>query len=463
MTLITMKDSQDWTPYKFQIKAVKFLLERGGAGLWLDPGLGKTSIVLAALTAMKDAKRLKRALIVAPLRVATLTWPDEIYKWNDFHHFRFEVLHGENRVLSARKADIHIINPEGLFWLLPQFSKRDWPYDVLVVDESTKFKNWSAMRTKLLRTVIGNFQRRWTLTGTPAPNGIQDLFSQAYIMDGGKALGPFITKFRYEYMVQGGYLGYEWFPRPDAWKRVAKKLAPLVMRLAAEDYISMPEKMDNMIPIELPSKARAIYDKLERDFIVELEDGTVTASNAAALSMKLRQATNGILYNEAKGDSLLHEEKFAALTDLLEDLQSSPLLCAVSFLSEVRALQTRFPNTPYLGGGVPDRLAEKYIRDWNEGKLPLLLVHPTSVAHGLNLQHAANHVCWFGLTWNLEEYDQLVRRIWRQGQMHKVIVHHIIGKDTMDEVVLKALKGKDHSQRGLLKTLKEYAEARATA
>lgn len=452
-------NAQPWKPYKFQVKAVKFLLDRAGAGLWLDPGLGKTSIVLAALTALKEAGNLRRALVVAPLRVATLTWPDEIQKWADFNHLRYEVLHGSGRVLSSAKSDIHIINPEGLFWLLPKFSKRDWPYDVLIVDESTKFKNWSSQRTKMLRTVVGNFQRRWTLTGTPAPNGLQDLFSQVYIMDGGAALGQYITKFRNNYMYQGGYLGYEWFPRPGAWLEVGKRLKNLVMRLAAEDYIDMPPKVDNMIPVELPAGARKLYNKLEQDFIVELNDGIVTAASAAALSMKLRQATNGVLYNENEGDSLLHEEKFNALTDLLEDLQGSPLLCAVSFLSEVRALKARFGNAPYLGGGVSDTNATQIIRDWNAGKLPLLLVHPTSVAHGLNMQQAANHVCWFGLTWNLEEYHQLVRRVWRQGQKEKVIVHHLIAKDTMDEVVLEALRGKDRTQSGLLSQLKVYAEA----
>ena len=454
-----MISSVKWTPHKYQVRAAKFLLERGGAGLWLDPGLGKTSIVLAVLKSLKAARNMKRALVVAPLRVAQISWPGELAKWSDFSDLSWTLLHGTDKNRAVLEpTDIHIINPEGLAWLF-ELSKRwrAWPYDVLVVDESTKFKNWTAQRTKLLRSHLNKFNRRWTLTGTPAPNGLGDVFSQAYLMDGGAALGKFITQFRNRYMVQGGYLGYEWFPRIGAWDEVAKAIAPLVMRLDAKDWLELPPLTYNIIKVDLPAAARKVYKELEKEYFVELEAGNVVAVNAAALAMKLRQATNGSLYLEGGESHTLHDAKVDALTELVEELQRSPLLVAVSFLSEVKLLRERLgKDIPYLGGGVSRRDADLIVNEWNAGTIPILLAHPASVSHGLNMQENAHHLCWFGLTWNLEEYDQLIRRIWRQGQKHPVVAHHIIARKTIDQAVLTALQDKDRKQSGLLKRIKEY-------
>jgi SNF2 family DNA or RNA helicase len=456
-----LSSSQKWVPTKYMLRGVKFLLDKPGAGLWLDPGLRKTSIVLAALTALKQEKNLKRALVIAPLRVAQLTWPGELRKWTDFHHLKFNVLHGGDKDdLLTDRVDVSLINPEGLAWLFAKVNPEKWPWDVLVVDESTKFKSWKAQRTKLLCRYLDKFDRRWILTGTPAPNGLGDVFAQVYIMDGGKALGPHITKFRNRYMVQGGYLGYQWLPRPGAWEEVARKIKPIVMRLDAKDWIELPPLVYNTIEVELPDAARQVYKKLERDFFVELEKGDVVAVNAAALSTKLRQATNGSVYMADGAAHVLHDAKLDALDDLVEELQGSPLLVSVSFLSEVAQIRARLGATiPYLGGGVSGKVAEHIVHNWNAGKLPVLLVHPASVSHGLNMQENAHHLCWYGLTWNLEEYDQLIRRIWRSGQKQRVIVHHIIARKTVDQAVVAALQDKSRNQSALLARLKEYRKA----
>lgn len=447
-----------WIPHKYQIRSAKFLLDRGGAGLWLDPGLGKTSIVLAAISAMRDAGKLDRALVVAPLRVAQFVWPQEMMKWDQFRHLKCVVLHGTDKDdLLLRDADVNVVNPEGLQWLLRASSDR-WPWNVLIVDESTKFKNWTAQRTMLLRSVLDRFERRWTLTGTPAPNGLQDVFSQVFIMDGGHALGPNITRFRAKYMVPVGPREYnQYAPREDAWNEVATRIADLVLRLDAKDWLELPPISHNIIEIRLPPEARSLYDELEKEFFLELDQGNVIAGNAAALGMKLRQATNGTIYTDGEEPYTLHKEKLNALEDLLEELGGSPVLVAVAFRSEVTAIcQHLGKKVPYLGGGVPAGEARFILDYWNKGKIPVLLAHPTSVAHGLNLQSAAHHVCWFGLTWNFEEYDQFIRRVWRQGQKHHVIVHQIIATKTMDQSIGAALAHKDKQQSTLMQLVKNY-------
>lgn len=444
-----------WTPHEYQLRAVKFLLEHPAAGLFLDPGLGKTSIVLAALTALKKAKRVRKVLIVAPLRVCQMTWPAEAVKWTDFHGLKMTVLHGPKKErLLQEPADIHVINPEGLDWLWRQL-KGKWPYDVLVVDESTKFKSWSAQRTKHLKIQLPKFARRWILTGTPAPNGIQDLFSQVFILDGGKRLGQYITYFRTRFMVQGGYNGYEWRPKDHALDEIESLLSDVVLRLAAKDWLELPELSFVDLEVELPPATRKLYDKLESEFLLELSTGAVTAMNAGVLGMKLRQVTNGFVYDDDQTGHHLHDAKLDALSDLVEELSGQPLFVGVAFKHEVEAIRKKLgADIPYLGGGVSKTAAMEIVQQWNAGKLPMLLAHPSSISHGLNLQAACRHVCWFGLTWNLEEYDQFIRRVYRQGQEDHVIVHNIIAKNTMDQKIARALRAKDATQSHLLQALK---------
>jgi SNF2 family DNA or RNA helicase len=444
-----------WSPHEYQLRAVEFVLEREAAGLFLDPGLGKTSTVLAALTALKKARKLKRALVVAPLRVCHMTWPAEREKWADFHGLKMTVLHGHKKErLLLQDADVHVINPEGLDWLWRQVQGR-WPYDVLVIDESTKFKSWTAQRTKKLRTYLPKFKRRWILTGTPAPNGIQDLFSQVFLLDGGKRLGQYITYFRTRFMIQGGYNGYEWRPKEGALEEIEALLKDIVLRLDAKDWLELPELHYVDLPVELPPAVRKTYEQLETEFLLELEKSEVTIMHAGVLGMKLRQVTNGFIFDDDNVPHFLHETKVDALEDLVEELSGQPLLVGVAFKPEVEMLRKRLgKDVPYLGGGVSKTEADRIVADWNDGKIPVLLAHPASVSHGLNLQAACRHVCWFGLTWNLEEYDQFIRRVYRQGQQNHVVVHNIVAKDTMDQRIARALRNKNATQSHLLEALK---------
>ncbi len=444
-----------WAPHEYQLRAVEFILDKPAAGIFLDPGLGKTSTVLAGLTALKKAKKLKRALVVAPLRVCHMTWPAEQQKWADFAGLKMVVLHGHKKdKLLLEPADVHVVNPEGLDWLWRNI-KGKWPYDVLVIDESTKFKSWTAQRTKRLKQYLDKFQRRWILTGTPAPNSIADLFSQIFILDGGERLGKFITYFRTRFMIQGGYNGYEWRPKDHALEEIEALLADLVLRLDAKDWLELPELTHVDLLVELPTQARKTYDKLEQEFLLELATGEVTAMNAGVLGMKLRQVTNGFVYDDNQVAHPMHDAKLEALEDLVEELSGQPLFVGVAFKAEVEMIRKRLGyDVPYLGGGVTKTEADTIVKDWNAGEIPVLLAHPASVSHGLNLQAACRHVCWFGLTWNLEEWDQFIRRVYRQGQANHVVVHNIVAKDTMDQKIAKALRGKNVTQAHLLEALK---------
>lgn len=437
-----------WTPRQYQLRACKHLLTNAGAALFLDPGLGKTSTTLACIQALKDSKKLRSALIIAPLRPTYLVWPRELRKWIDFHGLTFEVLHGPDKAKAlSRKADVYIINPEGLEWLSNQSGIGN-RWCTLVVDESTRFKSWGSKRMKLLKNLLPLFKRRWILTGTPAPQGVGDLFSQIYICDGGAALGRYVTHFRSRYMMQAGYKGYQWVPKEGTLEEIQERIAHMVLRLAAEDYLELPELLHNRIEVSLPKDVAKQYREFENEYVLQLKKATITAVTAATLGMKLRQFVGGYVYDENRKPHLVHTAKLDALEELVEELSGKPLLVAVAFLPEVDAIRERLGDVPYLGGGVSTKEADRLCDEWNKGKLPLLLAHPTSVAHGLNLQ-GGNQLCWFNLTWNLEEYDQLIRRLWRQGQTQRVTVHTIVMEDTIDLNIERALRHKAGVQKAL--------------
>ena len=423
----------------------------------MDPGLGKTSIVLAAVKTLKQQKRPYRTLIVAPLRVCHMTWPAELKKWTDFAGLSMAVLHGNKKDQTVQgREDVHVINPEGLAWLWSRLGPGKWPYEVLVIDESTKFKSWSALRTKSLRMHLRRFKRRWILTGTPAPNSIADLFPQVFLLDHGQRLGKYITHFRSQYMIQAGFQGYEWKPQKDAIPRIDRAIKDIVMRLDAKDWLELPDLIPVDILVELPKKARQQYDELEKEFILQLEGAEISAMQAATLGMKLRQVTNGYVYDEDGIAHEIHDEKTTALADLVEELSGEPVLVGVAFLSEVAAIRLRLGvDTPYLGGGVSRKEADAIVTRWNRGEIPVLLAHPASVSHGLNLQGACRHICWYGQTWNLEENDQFIKRIHRQGNPYKqVVVHRIIAANTKDQDISAALRSKNRTQQSLLAALK---------
>jgi SNF2 family DNA or RNA helicase len=452
-----------WNPAEYQIRACEFLLEREGAALWLPPGLRKTSCTLAAIKTIKEAGKLKRALVIAPLRPAQLTWPAEVKKWTDFHDLSINVLHGTKKnKLLLEDVDINVINPEGLSWLFDTVSPKKWPWNILAIDEATKFKSWSAKRVKLLKKFVRFFEWRWELSGTPAPQGIEDLFSQVFLLDGGERLGQFIYEFQRRFMVgvnMGKYT--DWRPKAGALEEIVAIVSDIVMQLRAEDYLELPPLTYVDIPIELPPEARAIYDTLEEDFIVRLDSGEVTAGHAGILATKLRQATNGCIYDENRKVHLIHTEKEDALLDLVEELSGEPLLVAVAFRSEVDRLKERLKKTfkldaPYLGGGVTSKEANSIVGDWNKGKIRVLLAHPASASLGLNLQGSCAQMCWYGMTWNLEESIQMVNRLHRSGQTRPVIVHSIIAKNTMDAVIAGALRSKNATMKNLLDGVRNY-------
>ena len=478
--------SKPWSPHAYQKKAVKFLLEHAAAALFLDPGLGKTSVTLAAVKLLKKKGVLSKVLLIAPLRVCHSVWPAEIEKWSDFHNLNVVVLHGKDKeALLKTEADIYVINPEGLDWLLDVQKEKlpngktkikvdlkrwkEFGFDTLIFDELSKFKHINTNRFKAIKLILHTFGRRWGLTGSPAANGLLDLFAQCFVLDQGRTLGPYISHYRMKYFTQG-YDGFSWNLKEGADQEIYTRIKPLALRMAAEDYLDMPKVIENNIKVSLPENVMRVYLQLENDLIARLDKKVVVAANAAAASMKCRQVANGGIYIDPEVQALvklptsqrewvhLHEAKLDALEELLEELQGSPLLVAYDFEHDLDRLQGRFgKDVPYIGGGVSIKRSKELETRWNSGELPLLLGQSTSLAHGLNLQGACHHVAWHSLTWDFEVYDQFIRRVRRQGQQEKrVFVHHLLASGTIDEVILMALKSKDRGQQALFNALKTY-------
>lgn len=448
---------QTWTPHDYQIRAVKLLLSQGSAGLLLDPGLGKTAIALAAYKVLKSKGYVSKGmLVIAPLRPCYNVWPNEIEKWAEFNGLTYAVIHGGDKAeMLALDVDIHIINPEGLKWLFNPLAhhRKDW--DILCVDESTKFKNSTTQRFKLMRKHFPRFTRKWILTGTPMPLGLQDLFGQIFILDDGAALGRYITHYRAKYFYSEPWNPYQYFPQEGAFEEVIEKIDPFVLRLAAEDYLDMPPVVQETIYVDMPEPAREKYNDIEQDFITQIEEGTIIAANSAVAGGKCRQICNGALYiNKEHEWADIHREKLDALGDLIEQLGGAPALIMYEFNHDKERILGRFgSDLPVLGGGTSAGKSDQYISEFNEGKHPLMICHPASMAHGLNLQESCHHIIWFGITWNLEHYDQSVARINRQGQEFPVFIYHILARDTLDDRVAEVLKEKDHNQKKLFSCL----------
>jgi SNF2 family DNA or RNA helicase len=461
-----------YAPHPFQAKAIQMVCSNPGAAMLLDPGMGKTAIALAAHCVLQHHKAIRATLVIVPLRPLYLTWPAEVKKWDQFGHLKMSIVHGTPdqrcKALEA-EADIYLINPENVDWLMDgHMSDFGTVPDMLIVDESTRFKNPSSKRFKALKHMLPSFKRRLILTGTPAPQSIEDMFAQIQIVDDGQRLGRYITYFRKQFMeaesirIGGGRTIDKWYPRPGAEVQVAAKIGDIALRLQAEDYLSMPDISYNVIPIELPGYARKTYKQLSSELVAKTTAGaTLTAATAAAAVMKLRQITNGWAYHEGGQSAYIHDAKVSALAELVEEQQGTPLLVALAFVHEVDAIRAALkdvlpPDTdvPYLGGGVSRTAADHIVERWNQGMLPVLLAHPTSIAHGLNLQAGGHAVCWFGLTWNLEEHIQFNARVYRQGQAKPVVIHYLTAQGTVDEDIAKALVQKADVQSAILSRLK---------
>lgn len=454
----SMTHSKQFVPRSFQKTTAKFMLSRPAAGCFLDPGLGKTMIVYMVFAILKAKGIVKDMMVVSPLRAAYDVWPAEDEKWG--LNQDYVILHGKDKKLIHEPHDMYFTNYESLPWIFDQMNTHNYEVDMIVFDESSKLRNPQAKtRFKLVKRHLHRFKRRYILTGSPTPNGLINLFSQIYCLDGGKALGQFVTHFRQNYFEQDPM---SYFPRyiikPGSDKRIYKAIKPLVIRFG-DDQLKMPPKIPIDFPIDLPSDAMKIYKELKKELIVQLKEGmTVRAYNVGVLTHKLRQVANGgIYYGDKKDFKKIHDAKTDAVLELLEGLEGQPALVAYEFHHDLARLQRALPNgTPHIGGGVGPKKSSEIIRAWNRGELPVLLGNPASMAHALNLQESGRAVIWHSLTWDLEFYEQFIRRVWRQGQKRKVFVYHIIARGTVDQAIMQAIGRKYQTQRDLFKALQGH-------
>jgi SNF2 family DNA or RNA helicase len=450
-----------WEPHEYQKKAVKFLVSNGSGQLWLDPGLGKTSITLEAFKILKQAGAVKKALIVAPLRPAYAVWPEEIKKWDNFAGISITVIHGPNKDKSIEDmSDIHVINFEGLQWLAKVLNGKPFPYDMLVADEISYLKNTRTERFKSLAVFLDRFKRRFGLTGSPAPNSLLDVFGPQLVIDRGATFGRFITHFRTNYFYQTGFGGYTWALKEGSADTIYSLLADKVLRMKAEDYLDMPELLLNRVYVDLPKAARAVYKELEDKLLIEFESNQVTATNAAVAVGKCQQIANGAVYIDGNEREIkeIHEEKLNAVEELVEGLNGKPCIIGYHFRHDLQRLKKLFPHAPHIGSGSTGKEMQAVIDKWNNGEYPVLLAHPQSAGHGLNLQGAGHAVIWFSNTWSLEIYEQFIRRLWRQGQRNNIVVHQIIAKDTIDEAIVAAINAKDKTQQALMNAVRDYTK-----
>jgi len=450
-----------WEPHPYQVVGVQWVIEHFGSGIILDPGMGKTSIALAAIDILLKAGKIHKVLVVAPLRVCKLVWPLEIQKWDDFNHLDIcnlcELEAKERIALLKQNHQIYLINPESLKIILDPKLWAGQGFDCLIVDESTKFKDTQTQRFKALKPFLPQFKRRVILTGTPAPNGYEDLFGQVYICDMGKALGKFITHYRSMYFRQDPFDNYSLELMPGAAKEIQDKLKDTLIHFSEEDFIDLPELVHDRIYVDLPPAARRHYVEMQRKFFTLLAGGEpVFAPNAAVVGGKCRQIANGSIYYEGDNAnrrvSPLHFEKIRALADLVEQLQGQPLLTAYEFQFDAESIERTIPRTVNL---TTTKELEYVNESFNRGIIPHLIGHPASMGHGLNLQCACHHVCMFGITWNYEWYYQFLKRVYRQGNTGEhVTLHWIIARDTLDERVMNVLASKEATDDDVKNALK---------
>ena len=438
-------------PYAYQEKSINWILNHKRCGLLLDMGLGKTICTLVAIEDLiYNRMDIQKVLIVAPIRVAQSTWSGEIEKWQNISHLRYSIAVGspKQRIEALnRDADIYIINRENVVWLI---ENHKWDFDMCVIDELSSFKNNSAKRFKALRKYIGRCRRIVGLTGTPAPNGLMDLWPQIYLLDQGERLGKTISQCRQRYFKPGrsnGYVVYEYVPLPDADKEIYDRIEDICISMKKEDYLDMPDKIFNNVEVELDTRAFEYYRRLEKDAIIELsENDAVLAANAASTCSKLQQIANGAVYTEEHAVVKVHDSKLDALEDLIESANGQPVIVFYQFKHDQARIQERFETRELKN--------DQDVKDWNDGNIPILLAHPASIGHGLNLQHGGHIIIWFGLTWSLELYMQANDRLYRQGQDKAVLIYHIIAKGTVDQRIVKALENKERGQEALMDYVK---------
>ena len=441
-----------FVPHDYQKYAIDYIESHPVAAVLLDMGLGKTVSTLTALNdLMYDRFKIHKVLVIAPLRVALNTWPDEVQKWDHLKHLRMSVAVGNAKTrMKALKtpADIYVINRENLEWLVEE-SGMPFDYDAIVIDELSSFKNHKSKRFRSLIRVRPLVQRIIGLTGTPAGNGLMDLWAEFRVLDMGKRLGRFITRYREQYFLPdktNGMAVYSYKLRPGAEKQIYKAIEDITISMKCCDHLDMPEKVMLVTPAIMNSDEMETYDILKKDLVMQLPEGKVTAANAAALCGKLCQMANGAVYKDDGKVQVFHDRKIEVLQDLIEAANGSPVLIAYTFRHDLARIQKLCR--------AKEIRTTKDIDLWNAGGIPVGIIHPASAGHGLNLQKGGSVLIWFGLPWSLELYQQTNARLWRQGQKDSVTVYHIVTKYTIDDKILKVLQGKDKRQESLIEAVK---------
>lgn len=444
-----------FVPHEYQRIALDHVLENKAAGLFLDMGMGKTVTTLTAVDQlMHDYLDVDKVLVIAPLRVAEDTWSRETAKWDHLKHLKIsKVLGSEKQRLAALqdKADIYIINRENTEWIVKTLGLK-WDFDMVVIDELSSFKSHTSNRFKALKKVRPLIKRLVGLTGTPAPNGYMDLWAEVYLLDRGERLGKSITAYRQEYFYTVQRPGFQLYKIRDGSENLINdQIKDICISMKAKDYLKLKEPMYINVPATMTKEESDIYREMEKEAILQLEEGTITALNAASVAGKLLQIANGAVYDTDGNYIKIHDRKLDVLEDLIEAANGKPVLVFYSFKHDLARIMERFPKAQKLD-------TAEDIKKWNAGKAPIMLAHPASTGHGLNLQDGGNIIVWFGLNWSLELYQQANARLHRQGQTEGVIIHHIITEGTIDERVLQVLQGKNNRQEALLAALKAMKE-----
>ena len=453
-----------YNPHSYQQFAAEYIETHPVAAVLMDMGLGKTSITLTALANLLfDSFEIHKVLVIAPLRVASVTWSAEIEKWEHLHLLQYSVAVGtEAERLTAlnAQADIYIINRENVQWLIEK-SGVPFDFDMLVVDELSSFKNCQSKRFKALIKARPKVKRVVGLTGTPSSNGLMDLFAEFKLLDMGARLGRFIGQYRTAYFSpdkRNGQIIYSYKALPNAEQQIYEKISDITISMKSTDHLKMPECINIQYEVELSEEEKKKYEELKKGLILQLQDGEITAANAASLTGKLSQMANGAVYSDDKSILEIHQRKLDALEDIIESANGRPLLVAYWYKHDLERItklldRMKIPYARISSAGCITR--------WNQGKIAVGLIHPASAGHGLNLQAGGNHLVWFGLTWSLELYQQTNARLWRQGQKETVVIHHILAAGTVDERVMKALDTKDKTQSALMDAVKaEWEEVR---
>jgi len=445
--------------HNYQDRSANFIIDKKRCQLFLDMGLGKTVSTLTALSDLTDSFTINRTLIIGPLRVANTVWKQESQKWAHTQGLTINIATGtpKNRIaMLMRPSEIVVINRENIVWLVDfycktptgQYNLDKWPFDCVIIDESSSFKSAKSQRFKALKRIVPKTDYMVLLTGTPSPNGLIDLWSQAYLIDMGKALGRNMTAYKQRYF-DSDYMGYALTPKPSAKENIERLIQPYTLSMQTEDYLELPARIDVTVEIDVPAKVMSAYNEFQKELYINFGDDDVEALSAAVLANKLLQFANGAVYvDEQKNYKTLYDGKLDALKDIIDDNPNENILLAYNYKSDLERILAKFPEAVILGKEASQ------IEEWNAGKIKLLVCHPASAGHGLNLQAGAATMVWFGLNWSLELYQQFCKRLHRQGQTKPVKIFHLVATGTIDEKVMTVLGDKEAVQSSLLTALK---------